>query len=223
MTPMTLMTAARQRAAIEPDRVSPLRQRIVSAAVDLTTQSGWSSVTMARLAEIVGISRQTVYNEIGSKSVLAEAMVLDELGRFLTIVERAFDRHPGDLLESVHVAVRGVLALTNDSALLRAIVSATHGADTELIPPLTSQTRSLLTAARAVMADRLTSFPLPLDPRQLSTAIDVIVRVVLSHVMAPSDTPATAAAEITWLAGRLLDPEAASVAHAQRPRSGKAR
>lgn len=220
---MTLMTAARARAAIEPDRVSALQRRIVSAAVDLTTHSGWSSVTMSRLAQIVGVSRQTVYNEIGSKPVLAEAMVLDELGRFLSIVERAFDRHPGDLLESVHVAVRGVLVLTNDSALLRAIVAATHGADTELLPSLTTRSRSLLTAARAVMADRLTAFALPLDPRQLSTAIDIIVRVVLSHVMAPSATPATAAVEITWLAGRLLDPEATSVAHTERPRSGKAR
>lgn len=220
---MTLMTAARARAAIEPDRVSALQRRIVSAAVDLTTHSGWSSVTMSRLAQIVGVSRQTVYNEIGSKPVLAEAMVLDELGRFLSIVERAFDRHPGDLLESVHVAVRGVLVLTNDSALLRAIVAATHGADTELLPSLTTRSRSLLTAARAVMADRLTAFALPLEPRQLSTAIDIIVRVVLSHVMAPSATPATAAAEITWLAGRLLDPEATSVAHTERPRSGKAR
>lgn len=220
---MTLMTAARARAAIEPDRVSALRQRIVSAAVDLTTHSGWSSVTMSRLAEIVGVSRQTVYNEIGSKPVLAEAMVLDELGRFLGIVERAFDGHPGDLLESVHSAVRGVLALTNDSALLRAIVSATHGAQTELIPPLTTRSRSLLTAARAVMADRLTPLAMPLDPRQLSTAIDVIVRVVLSHVMAPSDTPATAAREITWLAGRLLDPGGTAVPQVQRPQSGRVR
>lgn len=223
MTPMTLMTAVRARAAIEPSPVSPLRQRIVDAAVNLTTLSGWSSVTMSRLAEIVGISRQTVYNEIGSKPLLAEAMVLDQLARFLTTVERAFDRQPGDLLESVHVAVRGVLALTNDSALLRAIVSATHGADTELLPPLTTQSRSLLTAAKAVLADRLTSFAVPLDPRQLSTAIDVIVRVVLSHVMAPSDTPATAAEEITWLAGQLLDPEGTSVAHAERPQSERVR
>jgi len=165
MTSMTLMTAARARAEIEPDRVSALRQRIVSAAVDLTTHSGWSSVTMSRLAQIVGVSRQTVYNEIGSKPVLAEAMVLDELGRFLSIVDRAFDRYPGDLLESVHVAAGGVLARTNDSALLRAIVSATHGADTELLPPLTTQSRSLLTAARAIMADRLTPVAQPQRPR----------------------------------------------------------
>ena len=32
-----------------------------------------------------------------------------------------------------------------------------------------------------------------------------------------------AALEITWLAGRLLDPEATPVAHAERPRSGDTR
>jgi AcrR family transcriptional regulator len=53
----------------------PLRARIVAAAAVLTTETGWSEVTMARLAERVGVSRQTVYNEIGSKPALAEAMI----------------------------------------------------------------------------------------------------------------------------------------------------
>ena len=47
--------------------VAPLRARIVAEASVLTTESGWSAVTMARLAERVGVSRQTVYNEIGTK------------------------------------------------------------------------------------------------------------------------------------------------------------
>lgn len=201
-----------------PGGAGALRQQIVTAAVELTTSSGWSSVTMARLAELVGVSRQTVYNEIGSKPALAEAMVLDELGRFLSVVERAFDRYPGDLLESIHVAVGGVLELAQDSALLRAVVSATHGADTELLPPLTTRSRSLLDAANAVMADRLASFAVPLQPDKLANAIDVIARVVLSHIMAPSHSPAAAAAEdITWLANRLLAAEAAVASDAVLP------
>jgi AcrR family transcriptional regulator len=165
---------------------------------------------MARLAERVGVSRQTVYNEIGSKPALAEAMVLDELGRFLSVVEHAFDLHPDDLLESIHVAVGGVLELAQDSALLRAVVSATRGADTELLPPLATQSWSLLAAAKAVMTDRLASFDVPLPPHQLASAIDAIVRVVLSHIMAPSVSDAGAAEEITWLASRLLAAEGAS-------------
>ena len=200
-----------------PGRASALRQQIVTASVELTTSSGWSSVTMARLGQLVGVSRQTVYNEIGSKPALAEAMVLDELGRFLSVVERAFDRHPGDLPKSIHVAVGGVLELAQDSALLRAVVSATHGADTELLPPLTTQSRSLLAAAKAVMTDRLASFAVPLQPDKLANAIDAIVRVVLSHIMAPSDSHAAAAEDITWLASRLLAAEAAVVSDAVLP------
>jgi len=194
-------------AAITPGRASPLQRQIVEAAVELTTGSGWSSVTMGRLAELVGVSRQTVYNEIGSKPALAEAMVLDELARFLSVVEGAFDQHPGDLPASIHDAARGVLDLTEGSTLLRAIVSATHGTDTELLLPLTTQARSLLAAAKAVMAKRLAQYAVPLEPHELAIAIDVIVRVVLSHVMQPSDSPATTAEDITWLASRLLDTE----------------
>ena len=74
------------------------RDRIVAAAVEMTTSSGWAAVTMARLAEAVGVSRQTVYNEVGSKPALAEAMVLEELARTLAgrvkLVRVDVDRAP---------------------------------------------------------------------------------------------------------------------------------
>ena len=63
-----------------------MRERVLEAAVTLTTEVGWAQVTMARLADVVGVSRQTVYNEIGSKPRLAEAMILRELERFLAPV-----------------------------------------------------------------------------------------------------------------------------------------
>ena len=72
-----------------------LRERLCDAAAELVTTVGWGRVTMARLAEVVGVSRQTVYNEIGTKNDLAEAVVLRELDRFLAGVTAAFDAHPG--------------------------------------------------------------------------------------------------------------------------------
>ncbi|WP_167167035.1 TetR/AcrR family transcriptional regulator [Saccharomonospora amisosensis] len=183
---------------------SHTRQRIIAAAIELTARDGWSSVTMARLAEAVGVSRQTVYNEVGSKPALAEAMVLDELGRFLDAVERAFDEHPGDLMAAIRSAARAVLELAEDNVLLRAIVSATHAAGTDLLPLLTTHAGSLLSTARAVLTERLARFELPFDEHQRTVVIDVVVRVVLSHVMQPSDTPARTAEDIAWVAGRVL-------------------
>ena len=68
---------------VRGSRGGTLRQRMLAAAVELTTSEGWAHVTMSRLAQAVGVSRQTVYNEIGTKNALAEAMILAELETFL--------------------------------------------------------------------------------------------------------------------------------------------
>ncbi len=181
-----------------------LRRRIIAAAVELTTGSGWATVTMARLGDEVGVSRQTVYNEIGSKTALAEAMVLTELDRFLRVVEAALDQHPDDLVEAIREAARGVLELARDNTLLHAIVSATHGAGTDLLPLLTTHADSLLATAKSVITDRLAAFTLPLDEDRLAVTIDVVVRFVLSHVMQPSGTPASTADGIAWMVRQAL-------------------
>src|SRR6476619_8566941 len=111
-----------------------MRERSVGGAVAITTEIGWAQVTMARIADRVGVSRQTVYNEVGTKPGLAEAMILHELDRFLGVVNLAFDAAPNDLVEAIRGATRGVLELAQDNPLLHAVVSATHGADTELLP-----------------------------------------------------------------------------------------
>ena len=180
------------------------RERLVDAAVRLTTEDGWAQVTMARLADEVGVSRQTVYNEIGTKPRLAEAMILRELDRFLEVVSVAFDSHPTDLVEAIREAGRSVLETSHDNPLLHAVVSATHGADTELLPLLTTHSGSLLAAAKEVVMLRVAPYDIRLDPAQLEAAIDMVVRVVLSHVMQPSGSPAQTADDIAWIADRVL-------------------
>ena len=127
------------------------RERIVAAAVEMTTSSGWAAVTMGRLADAAGVSRQTVYNEVGSKPALAETMILEELTRFLQVVEQAFDAEPDDLTRAIERAVTDVLTYASANKLLHAVVSATHGADTELLPLLTTNAGSLLGAAKEVI------------------------------------------------------------------------
>lgn len=183
-----------------------LRHRIIAAAVRMTSERGWSGVTMAGLAAEVGVSRQTVYNEVGGKQALAEAVILEELDRFLGVVTGAFDAHPGpgDLLPAMRGAVRGVLELAEGNPLLHAVVSATHGTDTELLPLLTTHSGSLLSAAKAVLLERVAPYDIGLEPERLDAVVDTVVRVVLSHVMQPSGTPAQTADDLAWLAARLL-------------------
>ncbi|MEV4283581.1 TetR family transcriptional regulator [Actinoplanes xinjiangensis] len=191
-------------AAPPPPEGGRHRRLIIEAAIGLTARSGWSAVTMARLAELVGVSRQTVYNELGSKTVLADAMVSHELERFLSAVGAAFDRHPDDLVEAVYDAVRAVLELADDNLLLRAIASATHGADMELLPMLTTRAAQLLVQAKTMLTERVLGYGPDLTADQIAAAIDLLVRTVLSHVMQPSDTPAATADALAWVAARVL-------------------
>ncbi len=172
------------------------RRRILDAAVELVTVTGWSSITMASLAQQAGVSRQTVYNEIGTKSDLADAVVLDELGRFLAVVEQGFDQHPRALRAALRAAIEGVLQRATESALLRAVVAATAGGDTELLPPLTTRASSLVQAATTVVQARIAAYDVSAGPATRATVVDMLVRTVLSHVMQPSGDPRSTAARI---------------------------
>ncbi|MEO5663041.1 MAG: TetR family transcriptional regulator [Nocardioides sp.] len=182
-----------------------LRQRMIVAAVELTTSTGWAHVTMSRLAQAVGVSRQTVYNEIGTKNALAEAMILAELESFLARVTTAFDENPDNLPDAIQAAILAVLLHAEDNPLLHAVVSATHGADTELLPLLTTHSTQLLELAKAVVGERVAGYHPDLTAAELDGAIDMVVRVVLSHVMQPSGTPARTAAALGFVARRVLE------------------
>lgn len=184
--------------------VGSLRSRIVKAAAIVTCDTGWSSVTMSLLAEMVGVSRQTVYNEIGSKRQLAEEVVFTELQEFLALVDGAFEAHPHDMTAAVRAAVHDVLVLAAESPLIHAIVSTSHGAQHDLLPLLTTRSETLIETAKNVIHNHLVAFAPPLSGRELSAAADVVVRAVLSHVMQPSATPDETADDIAGIAARIL-------------------
>src|SRR4051794_18723092 len=159
---------------------------------------------MAKLAERVGVSRQTVYNEVGSKPRLAEEMVLAELAKFLAVVDLAFDEQPDDLIEAIRRASRAVLELARRNALLQAVVSASYGAETELLPLLTSRNDALVMAATQTVQARVGASRLGTAERPLAAAIDVVGRLVLSHVVPPAGNPADTADDIAWISSRTL-------------------
>ncbi len=179
-------------------------ERVVAAAAELTLEVGWAGVTMAKLAERVGVSRQTVYNEVGSKPRLAEEMVLAELAKFLAVVDLAFDEQPDDLIEAIRSASRAVLELARRNALLQAVVSASYGAETELLPLLTSRNDALVMAATQTVQARVAAYRIAIDERHLDAAIDMVVRLVLSHVVHPIGEPADTADDIAWISSRTL-------------------
>lgn len=180
--------------------------RLLTAAARFTAEHGWGELTMAKLAELVGVSRQTVYNEIGGKPQLAEAMVLRELQIFLDVVDSAFKGHPDDLVRAIEAAAFRVLELARTNPLLHAILSSSQGADSELLPLLTTNSEPLLGAAGQMIREHVRTYDdMDLPGDRVELLIDMVVRLVLSHVMQPAAEPAETAQTIAWIAERVLN------------------
>ena len=182
------------------------RERLLAAATAFTAENGWGALTMGKLADLVGVSRQTVYNELGGKPQLAEAMVMRELELFLGLVDSAFVDHPDDLVRAIEAAAFRVLDEARSDPLLHAILSSSQGADSELLPLLTTNSEALLGAAGQMVREHVATYAVPLAEDRLEVLIDMVVRLVLSHVMQPSGEPQETAETIAWIAARVLTP-----------------
>jgi AcrR family transcriptional regulator len=182
-----------------------LRNRLLDAAASITAEQGWGAVTMAKLADEVGVSRQTVYNDLGSKPKIAEELVMRELDRFLAIVRTRMAAET-ELVEALRSACEGALEAAAANPLLRAILESAHTGGSDLLPLLTTQSQGLIQSATAVVIDSMAEqdFETGLDEAEERTTVEAIVRMVLSHVMQSAKTPAEAAADIAWVAGHVI-------------------
>ena len=190
----------------------PVRERVLDAATAITTESGWGHVTMAKVAALAGVSRQTVYNEYGAKPALGQAMVLRELDRFLAVVAHELDTRV-DLVDAIRAAAQGAFAMAKDNPLLHSVLASAHsvtagsgpGSDNDLLPFLTTDAAPLIDAAKSVITERLDRFPeLTLSPSELDGSVDAIVRLVLSHVMQPGPDPDRTSEHLAWIVRQVL-------------------
>lgn len=187
---------------LAPYRSMP--DRLLDAAAEVFADVGWRPLTMSKVADRAGVSRQTVYNEFGTKPKLAEALVFRELDSFLNVVQSRIATAE-DPVEAIGGAVEGALSMARENPLLKAVLDSAHAGDSELLPFIT-QSEALIERARTVVSGAIVErFPdLPVSAPQIDIAADALVRIVLSHVTQPARHPAEVALEMAWMVGEIL-------------------
>lgn len=183
-----------------------LRGLVVDAASELSIELGWSAVTMARLASQVGVSRQTIYNEVGSKAQLARLVVLAANDRLLSLMGDVFDPLAGPASDEVRGGIHRLIATIAADPLLSALTAALHGVDSGALPIAHVQVEDLLADLSEALATNLDGLELELTGSERSIVSSALVRLVLCAAVQPGGTPARAADDLAWVAGRLLQP-----------------
>ncbi|MFI2371074.1 TetR/AcrR family transcriptional regulator [Streptomyces sp. NPDC018833] len=101
------------------------RESLLDAALAALGELPWSGVRMTDVAGAAGVSRQTLYNEFGSKDGLARALMRREADRYLRGVERLAQRtEPAERLVSL---AEWTVGEARTRPLLRALLTGCWG------------------------------------------------------------------------------------------------
>ncbi|MFE2096578.1 TetR/AcrR family transcriptional regulator [Streptomyces sp. NPDC059468] len=157
------------------------RESLLDAACTALGRRPWSAVRMVDVAAAAGVSRQTLYNEFGSKEGLARALVRREADGYLAGVERALAAHT-DPRDRLTATAEWMATAARDNALVRAMLT---GCWSERLP---TPTLSAVPSSSAVPAQRRADGPLPSPHDFVQIVRDRAVTVLAGPGVATTDT-----------------------------------
>jgi AcrR family transcriptional regulator len=192
-----------------------LRNTLLDGASNELASRPWAEITMSEIARAAGVSRQTVYNEFGSRAVFAQALVLREAARFIDAVQSTIAANAEDPRVALQATFELFLTVAAENPLVSAIVSG-DGAD-ELIALFTTRGETLVEMASARLTDVLLA-SWPVVPREEAELLgETLVRLAISYAALPKGGPGETAESVASLLGpyvsRLVAEAAAGTAH----------
>jgi AcrR family transcriptional regulator len=180
-----------------------VRERVIDAAREIVIAGDWDRTRMADVAARAGVSRQTLYNEFGSKDGLAVAMSAAQTEWFLARIAEELDQHPDDPIGGIRAAISFTLDAGGDDPMLKATLSSARGGS-ELLPLLTTRAEPLLTASRRQLVTYLTEHWPELAHRDIALVAESLIRLTVSHLVLPLAPSETVADQLAELAARAL-------------------
>jgi AcrR family transcriptional regulator len=184
-------------------RVPGVRQRVIDAAREIVIAGDWGSTRMGDVAARAGVSRQTLYNEFGTKDGLAVAMSAAQTEWFLTRIQGELDQHPDDPIAGIRAAVSFTLDAGADDPMLKATLSSARGTS-DLLPLLTTRAEPMLTSSRTLLTTYLNEHWPQLPYRDVVLVAESLIRLTVSHLVLPLAPSETVADQLAELAARAL-------------------
>jgi AcrR family transcriptional regulator len=198
------------------------RDALLAEARHVVVAGDWERMPVAELASRAGVSRQTLYNEFGSKDGLAQALSAQETEFFLAGIADVLESFPDDPVAGTRAAVEYTLRTGADDPLLKAILSSARG-PSDLLPLLTTRAEPLLESSRKLLTGYLTGHWPHLSTRDVNLVAESAIRLTVSHLVLPLAPIERTADDLATLVARALPPEFSESPADRAPQSRKER
>jgi AcrR family transcriptional regulator len=174
-----------------------LRDSVLDAMRDLLLTRDWSAITLSDVARVAGISRQTIYNEFGSRQGLAQGYALRLADRLVDAIHAALDANVGNFYEAFLAGFRSFFAESAADPLVISLLSGV--AKPDLLQLITTDSAPIITRASARLSLALTQTWVATSDEDAGVLARAIVRLALSYVSMPPEADHDVARDLARL------------------------
>ena len=180
-----------------------LRGAVLDSMRELLTERDWSEVSLTVLAKHAGVSRQTLYNEFGSRQGLAQAYALRLADGFVDAVDDAVAANEG---RSVDALMSGFGAFFASSAMDPLVHSLLTGeAKPDLLRLITTDSAVIIDRASTRLSESFQRGWIQASAQDAGILARAIARLGLSYISMPPESGASVAEDLGALLGPFID------------------
>ncbi|HET6736112.1 MAG TPA: TetR/AcrR family transcriptional regulator [Mycobacterium sp.] len=177
-----------------------LRDSILDGMRELLLKRDWSSITLSAVAQAAGISRQTIYNEFGSRQGLAQGYALRLADKLVDAVDDSIHGNVGDIYAAFLEGFRSFFAQSAADPLVISLLTGTTKPD--LLQLITTDSAPIITRC----SERLTSTFMDSWVRSSEEDSGVLARAIVRLCMSYVSMPPEADHDVARDLARLMSP-----------------
>ena len=162
-----------------------LRDSILDGMRDLLLTRDWSAVTLADVARAAGISRQTIYNEFGSRQGLAQGYAMRLADRLVDEVDNAIQQNEGDIYSAFLLGFRAFFAESASDPLVISLL--TGEAKPDLLQLITIDSAPIITHCSQRLTKTFAESWVRHSDEDAGVLARAIVRLCMSYVSMPPE------------------------------------
>ncbi len=181
-----------------------LREEILDAMRRQLLVKDWSAITLADVARAAGVSRQSIYNEFGSRHGLAEGYALRLADRLVDDIDEAIAANVGDVQGAFLAGFRTFFAASAADPLVISLLSG--AAKPDLLQIITTGSGPIITHCSQRLTTALTGSWVQAGEDDAGVLARAVVRLALSYVAMPIDPGSATDHDVAADLARLMTP-----------------
>ncbi|KUI19190.1 TetR family transcriptional regulator [Mycobacterium sp. GA-1285] len=181
-----------------------LRDSILDGMRELLLSRDWSAITLADVAKAAGISRQTIYNEFGSRQGLAQAYAMRLADRLVDQIDDAIEGNVGDVFAAFSQGFRDFFT---ESAADPLVISLLTGeAKPDLLQLITTDSGPIITHCSRRLTQTFVDSWVKASEEDAGVLARAIVRLAMSYVSMPPEADHLTTETVADDLARLMTP-----------------